>query len=113
MMIGAKKPKAYAFTKNAGPQFNLLPDAEPMVYFILYFNDELWNNIVTETNRFARHNIAELQRSLWSIWSRWSDVSLPEVKAFLGLIINMGLIPLPDINDYRSSERKTQIIFFW
>jgi hypothetical protein len=28
-----KKPKAYAFTKNAGPQFNLLPDAEPMDYF--------------------------------------------------------------------------------
>jgi hypothetical protein len=28
-----KTPKTYTFTKNAGPQFNLLPDAEPMDYF--------------------------------------------------------------------------------
>jgi hypothetical protein len=39
-------------------------------------------------------------------------VSVPEVKAFSGLIINMGLIPLPDRKDYWSSERKTQIKFF-
>jgi hypothetical protein len=44
--MGNKKPKAYIFTKNAGPQFNLLPDAEPMDHFILFFNDELWSNIV-------------------------------------------------------------------
>jgi hypothetical protein len=33
------------------------------------------------------------------------------VKSFLGLIIKMGLIPLPDIKDYWSSERKKQITF--
>jgi hypothetical protein len=59
--MGDKKPKAYPFTKNAGPQFNLLPDAEPMDYFSLFFNDELLNNIVTETNMYARHKFAELQ----------------------------------------------------
>jgi hypothetical protein len=33
-----KKPKAYTFSKNAGPQFYLLPDdAEPMDYFSLFF----------------------------------------------------------------------------
>jgi hypothetical protein len=50
--VGDKKPKAYTFTKNAGPQFNLLPSAEPMDYFRLFFNDELSNNIVIETNRY-------------------------------------------------------------
>jgi hypothetical protein len=35
-------------------------------------------------------------------------VSVPEVKEFLGLIINMGLILLPNLKDYWSSERKTQ-----
>jgi hypothetical protein len=87
--VGDKKTKAYTstFTKNAGPQFNLLPYAEPMDYFSLFFNDELLNNIVT--NRYARDKIAELQLTPRSIWSRWSDVSVSEVKAFLGLIINM------------------------
>jgi hypothetical protein len=39
------------------------------------------------------------------------DVSVPEMKAFLGLIISMVLILLPDIKDYWSSERK-HIKFF-
>jgi hypothetical protein len=46
--VGDNKPRAYAFTKNAGPQFNLLPDAEPMDYFSLFFNDKLLNNYVIE-----------------------------------------------------------------
>jgi hypothetical protein len=37
--MGDKKPKAYTFTKIAGPRFNLLPDADPMDYFSLFFND--------------------------------------------------------------------------
>jgi hypothetical protein len=51
--LGEKKTKAYTFMKNAGPQCNL-PDAQPMDYFSLFFNDELLNNIVIETNRYAR-----------------------------------------------------------
>jgi hypothetical protein len=31
--MGDKKLNAYTFTKNAGPQFHLLPDAEPIDYF--------------------------------------------------------------------------------
>jgi hypothetical protein len=82
-----------------------------MDYFSLFFNDEPLNSSVIETNRYARH-ISEFQLHSRSIWSRWSELSVPEVKAFLGLIINTGLIPLPDIKDYWSSERKTQIKCF-
>jgi hypothetical protein len=106
VMMGDKKPNAYTFTKIAGPQFHLLPDAEPMDYFSLFFNDELLNNIVVETNRYTRHKISELQLSLRSIWSMWSDMSVPEMKAFL------GLMPLLDIKDYWSSEWISQIQFF-
>jgi hypothetical protein len=41
---------------DAGPQFNLLPGAEPMDYFRLFFNDELLNNIVIGAIRYARQN---------------------------------------------------------
>jgi hypothetical protein len=58
-MMGDKKLNAHTFTKNAWPQFHLLPDAETMDYFSLYFNDELLNNVV-ETNRYVRHKIFEL-----------------------------------------------------
>jgi hypothetical protein len=70
VMVCDKKPKAYTFYKNAGPQFHLLPDdAEPMDYFGLFFSDELLNNIVVETNRYARQKISKLQLSPRSIWS--------------------------------------------
>jgi hypothetical protein len=69
--IGDKKHNAYTFTKNAGPQFHFLPDAEAMDYFSFFFNDELLNNIVVETSRYVRHKISELQLSLRSIWSSW------------------------------------------
>jgi hypothetical protein len=58
--MGDKKLNAYTFTKNAGPQFHLLPDAEPMDYFSLFFNDELLNSIVVETDRYERDKISEL-----------------------------------------------------
>jgi hypothetical protein len=98
--MGDKKLNTYTFTRNAGPQFHLLPDAEPMDYFSLFFNDELLYSIVVETNRYVRHKMLELQLSPRSIWSRRCDVSVPEMKAFLSLIINMGLMPLSDIKDY-------------
>jgi hypothetical protein len=46
--MGDKKLNAYTFTKDAGPQFHLLPDGELMDSFRLLFNDELCNNIVVE-----------------------------------------------------------------
>jgi hypothetical protein len=115
---GDKKPKAYTFTTNAGSNLTL-PNAEPMDYFTLFFNDELvnntvietMNNTVIETNSYARDKIAKFQLCQGSIWRRRSDVSVPKMKALLGLIINMGLIPLPDIKDYWSSEWTTQIKF--
>jgi hypothetical protein len=106
-----RKPKVYTFTKYAGPQFNLPTDVEAMDYFTLFFNDELLNDTVTETNRYAKDNIAELQRSSRSIWNRWSDVSVPEMNAVFGIIINMGLIPLLDIKDYWSRKWTTQIVW--
>jgi hypothetical protein len=83
-----------------------------MDYFSLFFSEELLNNIVVETNRYARRKISEFQLSPRSNWSSWSDVSVPEMKAFLGLIINIGLMSLPDIKYYWSSEWITQIQFF-
>jgi hypothetical protein len=69
-MMGDKKPKAYTFTKNAGLQFNL-PDAEPMDYFVLFFNDELLKNIVTETNRYVRHKNSLVDDFLQTLVVTW------------------------------------------
>jgi hypothetical protein len=55
--MGDKKLNAYTFTKIAGPQFHLLPAAEPIYYFSLFLNDEHLNSVAVETNRHSRHKI--------------------------------------------------------
>jgi hypothetical protein len=56
-----------------------------MDHFRIFFNDELFNNTVIETNRYTKHKISEFHISPRSILSMWSDVSV-QVKAFLDLI---------------------------
>nr|XP_037286071.1 uncharacterized protein LOC119179096 [Rhipicephalus microplus] len=60
----------------------------------LFFTDQLIEQIVRETNRYARDKISSagvLQQ--YSIWNDWEDVRVEEFKAFLGVIVNMALNP--------------------
>jgi hypothetical protein len=86
-----RKLKKYKFTKNARPKLGLPSDAEPIAYFTLFFNEELLSETVTEANRYTKEKISKLQPSLRSIWNKWTGVCVTEMKAFLGIIINMGL----------------------
>ena len=76
------------FTDDHGP-FVLLPgDARQADYFGLLFPDTLFKLICDETNRYAvQHN-------------RLADITVPEIKAFLGLVLAMGIHRLPRIRDY-------------
>lgn len=74
-------------------------------YFQLFFTDSLLTEIVNETNRYSKEKIQKntpLRRK--SIWWSWKEVTLREMKAFLGVLINMGMNPKPEIEDYFSSD---------
>ena len=43
---------------------------------------------------------------------KWSPVSTLEMKAFLAIIINMGIINLPKIPDYWKTSWESNIPFF-
>lgn len=77
----------------------------PIDYFQLFFTDELLLEIMKETNRYAKEKIQKntpLRKK--SMWWRWKDISLPELKAFLGILINMGMNEKPEIDDYFSTD---------
>lgn len=111
MVSRDRKPKTHNFIINSGPNLNLPIDAQPIDYFNLLFNEDLMISILTETNRYANEKIKRVL-SPKSTWHKWTDVTLTEMKAFLGMIINMGLVNLPDLKDYWSSEWVTQVKFF-
>ena len=86
------------FTSPAGITFEIGNEARELDIFKLFFNDEILNVIVRETNRYAR------QKLVGEALDKWQDVTLDEVKAFLGVSVVMGLNPLPSTADYWSSD---------
>ena len=82
-------------SKVTGPQ---IPSfcSTPLQFFQLFFTDELIRKIVSETNKYAANILATKNISKYSIWKTWRDVNEIEMKAFLGVVINMGLIEVPE-----------------
>ena len=86
------------FTVATGPTSGVAEDGTAIDFFHLRFPEELIEQIVPETNRFARQCIAAKPDP------EWFDTSLEEVKAFLGLQVFFGIKQLPAIRLYWSSD---------
>ncbi|XP_053977063.1 piggyBac transposable element-derived protein 4-like [Hylaeus volcanicus] len=98
--------------KNVGPQ---TPEScvEPIDFFKLFFTDELLSNIIEQTNRYANEKIKEKNLSKRSIWNNWVDVTVEEMSAFIGVILNMGIIITRNLKDYWSQQHNSRIPFFY
>ncbi|XP_058873937.1 piggyBac transposable element-derived protein 4-like isoform X2 [Acipenser ruthenus] len=107
---------ADAFTKlpftvrNKGFQGSTTLRTE-LEFFQLFFTDALCTEIVNETNRHASVKLTG-PRCHNSIWNSWKPVTLPEMKAFFGVVLNMGLNVKTDIKEYFSGEWPDRMPFF-
>ena len=68
-------------------------------FFKLFIPDTLVQSWVTETNRYATQS-----RIVKPSTMKWSDVTFEEILAYLGMLIAMGLVNLPSISDFFSTE---------
>ena len=66
-----------------------------MDLFYSYFTEDVWALLVTETNRYAGQNPSEKPNPCV-----WTEVSVEEMKAFIGLLIIMGVVKLPRLTMY-------------
>ncbi|CAK9801059.1 PiggyBac transposable element-derived protein 4 [Anthophora plagiata] len=66
----------------------------------LFLGDDLFELLVTETNRYRSH-VAIKYKEYKAV--KWVDVTVTEMKKFLGLIILMGQVPKGDMYDYWST----------
>ena len=98
-MIKWKKAESealcYTYRRTPGPITSLGSDATPRELFCRFFTDEVWDLMVTETNRYALENISHTPHA-----RPWEDVIVPEMKAFVGLLILMGIVRLPRLEMY-------------
>ena len=72
----------------------------------------LWRYLVDTTNEYARSRIGRMPPQRRSLFRWWRDVTVEEMKAFVGVIINMGMLKLTDIKEYWSTHTTTNLPFF-
>ncbi|KAL2735720.1 piggyBac transposable element-derived protein 4-like [Vespula squamosa] len=75
-------------------------------------NNTLLEKIVLETNKYAQNKIEQQFLSDRSTWNNWINVTKKELTAFLGVILNMGIIPIPNMKYYWTEDHILETYHF-
>ncbi|XP_042876341.1 piggyBac transposable element-derived protein 4-like [Penaeus japonicus] len=90
-------PKRFRFTGRPGVNVpDLNGESEPSVFFSQFFTDELLEILVQQTNRHLRERPLSTEE--------WEDLSVSELRAYLGVRLVMGLNPKPSLSRYWSTD---------
>ena len=82
------------FQKIPGPT-NPDEGQSPLQLLGRYFTNSVWEHIVRETNSYAAANKGTTPKA-----RPWTDITVDELKAFVGLLLVMGIVHLPRIEMY-------------
>ena len=82
------------FTPVPGPKVTLEDDSQPYDYFCQIWGCDTFKFIAEQTNLYATQKGT----------SPWENVSEDEMKAFFGIQVSMGLVRLPSLHDYWSTN---------
>ena len=117
-VVGGIDPRRLNFTGDQGLRVQLPENPSFSDFFHLLFPDHLFDEIKSQTNKYARETIESLQRrdrlAQTSRFRSWPEngVTSGEIKAFLALIVAMGLVNQEDIRDYWSTDEVLSTPFF-
>lgn len=91
---------------EAIPGLHLPPGiSTPLDIFFLFFNPEMIDQIVLETNRYADHIISNAHRSARDSFKlKWKPVSRTDILGFLLVLIHMSCVKKHKIQDYWTTE---------
>lgn len=84
--------------------YDTLYDGSPIDFYHLIVDQNIINNIVIETNKYAAQQIASKVISPHSRLHKWYDTNESEMKCFLGLLLWTGLVSLPSYDLYWSTS---------
>jgi len=75
-------------------------------YLELFFTQEVWQLLVSQTNLHAERKRGPAESSVWY------PVTESEMKACISLYLNMGLVTKPNLNSYWSTDPVLSSPFF-
>lgn len=88
------------FTAETGPNHNLPPNSPEEDFFYLFFDDDFFALLASETNKYSAH----VQKKNNKVDKAWKDVTVDEMKNYIGIVIYMGIVKLPTIKMYFNSD---------
>ena len=100
-------PNVPPFTAFPGVAVSLLKDAKPLHFFQLFLSTQLITYIVECTNAYATTRLGLMPPSRRSLFRSWKPATFVEIKAVVGVILNMGLIQLSQLKDYWMMHEET------
>lgn len=77
-----------------------MEDCAPIDFYTLFVDENVLDFLVSETNRYAHQIINSRILSKCSRLKKWTPIDRTEMRNFLGLIIWMGLVNMPNLRDY-------------
>ena len=84
------------FFEKPGPARIFKDDFSPGQIFQVFFTDAIVSQICTETNRY--YDQSHKQKN--AKYTKWKPTTVTEIKAFIGVLIAMGITKLPEMRDY-------------
>ena len=112
--VTGDRPSKLHFTGNPGikPAIirNLPPEPNPLEVFQLMVHDSLWDEITTETNRFAVQFYDKNPNS--PTISQWFPTTSHKIKAYCALCVLMSQVKKPNLRSYWSIRKSLHTPFF-
>lgn len=85
----------FPFTGNPGIKVSISDAEDPLEYFRLFFDENMINCIVQETNRYANNHIETARLTPSSRSLKWNDITNEEMNKFIGFLLLQGLVQKP------------------
>ena len=109
--IGASMPKQLIFTGDSG--LMVQPNDTSLFGILdLMIDEDMMSSTVDKTNCYVAASLRGKALSPKLRLKNWVDVTIPEMKAFFGLIIAMGLVAVDDLQEYWSTHPISDLPFF-
>ncbi|VDI63601.1 Hypothetical predicted protein, partial [Mytilus galloprovincialis] len=100
-VMGEKNPELLPFTQTPGIKCDLPDNASVSDYFYLYVNENDFENISEETNRYAKQYLDKNNNlSRFSRFRKWTNTTATEMKRFIAVVFAMGILSQSDVTDY-------------
>ncbi|XP_033354739.1 piggyBac transposable element-derived protein 4-like isoform X1 [Bombus vosnesenskii] len=97
----------FSFTEGTGPQPSLTNKSKPIDYFNLFIDSFLLTLMVHETNKYAEQLIKSRKITQRSRMKLWKPVTLLEIKAFIAVLLEMGITRRPTIFSYWTENSRS------